>query len=170
MIEALIAIFLLTIGILAVMAMHIRAIGGSAVAMHRTDANNLAISFMETLKELPFTDVNLAATGPNLSCSTPNPGSVVSSLNARTYVAGNFNSTDQQKQVQSFIQQPAGSAAGVVTDMTGHTYQLSWAVQNCVSDRGDTASKAITVFMTWVSSMGTNHLQMTTIKYNNTSS
>ena len=170
LIEAMIAIMLLTIGILAVMAMQIRAIGASSVAMDQTDANNVATSFLEVLQELPFGDPNLAATGPQLSCSAGNPNSVVTNTNATLYKATNFSS-QQQLQIKNIVQQANGAPAGTVTDQAGHTFQLSWTVQNCTftsgSAAGDTPIMAITVFMNWGSLMGNNQLQITTLKYNN---
>ena len=161
---------------MAVMAMQIKAIGSSSLAMSRTDANNIAMSFLETLAELPFTDVNLGPTDSQISCSADiNTNVVMTNGNARKYAATTFknnltaDSNQWPGQVTSFVQQTAAQAAsGTVTDMSGHTYQLSWAVRNCVQTSGETTSKVITVFMTWGPTIGQSHLQMTTIKFNNT--
>ena len=155
LIEAVIAIMLLTIGILAVMAMQIRAISSSSAAMDQTDADNMATSFLEMLQELPFSDANLQSTGAaqNLSCNNPNAIVVSPSSNARLYQAINFNSSPQEEQIKTFILQPNGFPAGTVTDSSGHAYTLSWTVQDCSftsgSSAGGTPSKLITVFMSW---------------------
>ena len=157
LIEAMIAIMLLTIGILAVMVMQVRAINASSSAMNRTDANSVATSLLETLKELPFTDANLSRTGAP-------PGSLVNDANARTFTAASLPA------MQSLIQMPAGAAAGTVVDRAGITYQLSWVVQDRILATGETLDKTIRVFMTWNSPMGgQNRLEITTVKYNNVS-
>lgn len=158
LIEAMIAIFILTIGILAAMTMQIRAIGASSSALNRTDANNVAISLLETLKELDFDD-------PNLNATTTSTYTLVGGLptfdnNERTFVAANF------PEMQTIVQVPAGAAAGTVIDKTGVTYQLSWDVQDRTL-AGQTLEKVIRVYMTWNSLMGQNRLDMTTVKYRN---
>lgn len=164
LIEAMIAIFVLTVGIMAAMFMQTRAIGSSSSALNRTDANNVAISLLETLKQLPFNDANLAATSAT-TIMTNNPGSnPVFGGNERTFTAGAF------PEMQALVQVPAGAVAGTVVDRAGVTYQLSWDVQ----DRnlpavlgGTTIEKVIRVYMTWNSLMGQNQLDMTTVKYRN---
>ncbi|MBV5327233.1 MAG: prepilin-type N-terminal cleavage/methylation domain-containing protein [Chlorobium sp.] len=144
LIEAMIAIAILTIGIMAAMGMQVRAIGASSTALYRTDANNIAISLLETLKELPFDDANLADT--------------VASPNA-LYVAANF------PRMAPFI--ASVPAAGSIVDRSGITYNLSWTVQDRAVSATNTPSKIISVFMTWNSTMGQNRVEMTTTKYKN---
>ena len=141
--------------------------------MDQTDANNVAISFLEVLQELPFADPNLKPTDltAQLTCSPPwSPGIVVSSKNATLYQASTFTS-QQQAQIKNIVQQANGLPAGTVTDQAGHTFKLSWAVQNCTFTTapvaGDMPYMAITVFMSWGTLMGNNQLQITTLKYNN---
>lgn len=164
LIEAMIAIFVLTVGIMAAMLMQTRAIGSSSSALNRTDANNVAISLLETLKQLPFNDANLAATSTTLIV-TPG-GNPVLDGNERTFAAGAF------PEMQSLIQVPAGAPAGTVVDRAGVTYQLSWDVQDRTLPGalgGGTIEKVIRVYMTWNSLMGQNQLDMTTVKYRNIS-
>jgi type IV pilus assembly protein PilV len=150
LIEAMIAIAILTIGIMAAMGMQIRAIGASSTALYRTDANNIGISLLETLKELPFDDDNLDFTGVN-------PGNLLPAT-ARTFTtAGNF------PRMAPFVASVPG--AGTIVDRSGITYNLSWAVQ----ENANPPSKTVRVFMTWNSLMGQNRLEMTTVKYNNIS-
>lgn len=156
LIEAMIAIVVLTIGILAAMGMQIRAIGASSTALNRTDANNVAFSLLETLKELPFDN-------PNLVETVALPNALANDANARTFTAASL------PEMQPLIQMPAGAVAGTIVDRSGITYQLSWAVQNnpVPAEPTVTLNKTIRVFMTWTSQMGLNRLEMTTIKYNN---
>lgn len=159
MIEAMVAIAILTIGIMAAMGMQFRAIGAGSTAMDRTEANNVAQALLETLKDLPFDDANLNFTGAAA------PGDLLPAT-ARTFTtAANF------PRMAAFVQMPAGAAAGTVVDKSGITYQLSWAVQDNPADPADPTGKktgkTIRVFMTWNSPMGQNRLEITAIKYNN---
>jgi type IV pilus assembly protein PilV len=168
LVEAMIAIMLLGIGIIAVVAMQIRAMDASTKAMSRTDANAIATSFLEILKEMPFTDVNLVSTGNDLLSSAANPAGVVSTQTTG-YLANNFNGNPQQQQIQTFIHQPNGAPAGEIYDNSGHLYTLTYAVQDyTLTETGGTPTKLITVYMTWKTNMGQNSLQMSTIKPNNT--
>jgi len=161
LIEAMIAIAILTIGIMAAMGMQIRAIGAGSTALNRTDANNVALTLMETLKDLPFDDANLNFTPTGGAA----PGDLVQAT-ARTFTTvANF------PRMGAFVQMPAGAVPGTVVDHSGITYQLSWAVRDNPVDpadpTGDRTGKTIRVFMTWNSPMGQNRLEMTTVKYNN---
>ena len=156
LIEALIAIAILTIGILAAMGMQIRAIGASSTALNRTDANNMAVSLLETLKELPFDDANLVQT-------VASPSALVNDATTRKYTAAAF------PRMAPFIS--LVPAAGTIVDRSGITYNLTWAVQDTIitipPSPPNTPIKTIRVFMTWNSPMGQNRLEMTTIKYRN---
>lgn len=159
LIEAMVAIAILSIGIMAAMGMQIRAIGAGSTAMNRTDANNVALALMETLKDLPFDDANLDFTGNGGVA----PGDLVQAT-ARTFTTvANF------PRMSPFV--ASVPVAGSIVDRSGITYQLSWAVQDNPVDpadpAGDRTGKTIRVFMTWNSPMGQNRLEMTTIKYNN---
>jgi type IV pilus assembly protein PilV len=175
LIEAMVAIAVLTVGIMATMVMQAKAIQGSSTAMNRTEANNISIALLETLKNLPFTNDNLAqttATVPelNLVANQMNSASAAAELQnlintpgkVRTFIAADF------PEMQALIRLPAGAAAGTVVDQSRISYRLAWAVQDQVL-AGVTLNKTIRVFMTWNSPMGINTLQMNTIKYNNVS-
>lgn len=150
LIEAMIAMVILSIGILAVAAMQSRAIGASGAAFERTGANSVALSVMETLKALPFDDPNLVET---LSLNNDDK--------ARTFTAAGF------PELQDLLQVPAGAVAGTVMDRSGLTYQLSWAVQDTILATGETPYKTVRVFMNWASPVGQNRLVMTAVKYRN---
>lgn len=149
LIEAMIAMLLLSIGIVAVAAMQTRAIGASGAAFERTGANGVAVSVLETLKALPFDDANLVET-PSLT-----------SVGARTYTEAGF------PELNTVLNVPAGAAAGTVVDNSGLTYQLSWAVQDTILPTGENPYKTVRVFMTWASPVGQNRLVMTAVKYRN---
>lgn len=150
LIEAMVAMVLLSIGIVAVAAMQTRAIGASGAAFERTGANGVSLSVLETLKALPFDDANLVSTG-----SLNNDGL------ARTFTAGGL------PELQTLLAVPAGAAAGTVVDNSGLTYQLSWAVQDTILPTGENPCKTVRVFMNWASPFGQNRLVMTAVKYRN---
>lgn len=155
LIEAMVAIVILTIGIFAAMTMQINAVGGSSTALNRTDANNVAMSLLETLKALPFDNGNLTETEPQ-------PNDLVRDADDNTFTAATF------PEMQALIAVPPGSAAGTIIDQSNIVYQLSWDVQDW-NFFAYTLHKVIRVHMTWNSPLGQNNLEMTTVKYRNIS-
>ncbi len=154
LIEAMVAMAILTIGILAVMAMQVNAIGASSSAMNRTEANNVALSLLETLKQLPMNDPILAPTGAA-------PGSL-DAAGARVFTAASLTDAKLDK----LLSIPAAAAPGTVMDNAGLVYRLSWAVREGASDQ-KTLNKTIRVFMDWNTVAGRNRLEMTTTTYSN---
>ena len=63
LIEAMITLVLLSVGMLGVAGMLTFAINGSTASYDRTSGNGVAMSVLESLKSLPFTDANLVLTG-----------------------------------------------------------------------------------------------------------
>ncbi len=168
LIEAMIAITILTIGILTVMVMQANAIRASSSAMNRTEANNISIALLETLKRLPFDNTNLSQPANNPTITELNTVSTTQDLtNLITGAKVKTFSNAGLPEMASLIQ--AGATAGTVVDHSGITYQLAWAVQDQTLATGETLNKTIWVFMTWNTLMGQNRLQMTSIKYNNIS-
>jgi len=161
LLEAMIAIFILTIGILAVMGMQIQAIGASGSAQNRTEANNVSLALLETLKEMDFADP--ARANYPLTETIASPGALLNDGNENVFTLADF------PEMAFIIQAVAGAAAGTVIDRFGVTYQLSWDVQDSTLGTGETPYKCIRVYMTWNSSRGQNRLEMTTIKYNDIS-
>ena len=166
LVEAMIAIAILTIGILAVMVMQVSAINFSSSAMNRSEANSVALALLETLKELPFDNANLnqsTATLVELSGVETDQQlqALIDANKVHTLIAANL------PKMQPFVQTPAGAAAGTVVDRAGISYQLAWAVQNHVLATGENLDKTIWVFMHWRSPAGQNRLRMTTLKYSN---
>ena len=168
LIEAMIAIAILTIGILTVMVMQVNAIRASSSAINRTEANNISIALLETLKRLPFDNTNLSqpANNPtftelNTASTAQNITDLITGAKVKTFTNAVF------PEMASLIQ--AGATAGTVVDHAGITYQLAWAVQDQILATGETLNKTIWVFMTWNTLMGQNRLKMTSMKYNNIS-
>lgn len=175
-IEAMVAIAILTIGILAAMVMQLKAVEGSATAMNRTEANNISMALLETLKNQPFTDGDLVQTTATVNellavvnqrsavATTQQLQALIDAGKVRTFAPANL------PEMQSIIQLLAGAAPlGTVIDRSRIVYQLAWAVQDQVLATGETLNKTVWVLMTWNSPLGSNTLQMTTVKYNNVS-
>lgn len=59
LIEALIALLVFTIGILATVSMQVSALKGNSIARNSTDAAAIAANVIEELRELPFDHANL---------------------------------------------------------------------------------------------------------------
>ncbi len=157
LIEALIAIVILTIGIFAAIGMHVTALNASSSSYHRTNANNVAISLLETLKNLDFDD-------PILNETTPSPGVLVNDGNDIVFTTVAF------PEMATIINEKASAPPGTVTDNSNFSFVLSWDVQDRkLPTSGESISKTIRVYMTWNTLMGQNRLQMTTVKYNNVS-
>lgn len=174
LIEAMVAIAILTIGILATMGMQVKAIEGSTTAMNRTEANNISLALLETMKNLPFANANLVQTNatvnelmlvanqPSAVSSAQELQTLINNGRVRTFTPANL------PEMQSLIQLPAGAApTGTVIDHSRISYQLAWAVQDQSLPTGEIFNKTVWVFMTWNTPIGRNTLHMTTIKYNN---
>lgn len=155
LIEAMVTLVLLSVGMLGVAGMLTLAINGSTASYDRTSGNGVAMSVLESLKSLPFTDANLALTGAP-------PGVLANDANARTFAVANFPAAAGTDGFAPELR--AGPAAGQVIDNSGRTFQLAWAVQdNFVG--GTLANKIIRIYMTWNTPLGVNRLEMTTVKY-----
>lgn len=173
LIEAMVAILVLTIGILTTMAMQVAAINASSTAMNRTEANNVSQALLETLKNLDFNNTELNQTNATVAeLTNVNTAQQVQNLitagRVRTVAANNLLNGQPLQHMQNLIQVPLGAAPGTVIDMSGVSYRLAWAVRDLVV-AGETWNKTIWVFMTWGTAMGQqNQLQITTIRFNNT--
>lgn len=149
LIEAVIALAILTMGIMVVAIMQERSIRGNQSAFYRTSANILATSLLEELKSLPFDDPVLDQTSVNLE----NDGS------AHTFDPDDFDDL-------------AGLLAldnGQLVDNTNRRFTVSWAVADNSLPGLETPSKTIRLFMNWDSMLGNNRLEITAVKYNNIS-
>ena len=74
LIEALIALLIFTIGILATISMQITALQGNSIARHNTDAAAIAASVVEGIRGLPFDHPDLAPTPAGECRQQPNDG------------------------------------------------------------------------------------------------
>ncbi|MDA3834114.1 MAG: prepilin-type N-terminal cleavage/methylation domain-containing protein [Spirochaetales bacterium] len=155
LIEVMIAMVILAIGIQAAMAMQIMATAYNVKSLKLTNANNVALSLMEILKELPFEDYALTDTGDLVHNDTD-----------RTFDASGLTILQNLSltNLQNLIGVSTGADPGTIVDQSGITYQLSWDVQD------NTVDKTIRVYMAVDSFMsGQSQLDMTSVKYNNIS-
>jgi len=169
LIEALVAIAILTIGILTVMVMQTQAIRASSSAMNRTEANSVALSIMETIKELGFNNDNIKE--KNVPVDIDDLAAVSTRQELQNLIDADklttFDATDFP-QLEEIISKPSGATDGTVVDKSGVQYTLAWAaLDNMKDDDGNVIGKTIWLLMYWDSLMGTNKVQMTSLKYKN---
>jgi prepilin-type N-terminal cleavage/methylation domain-containing protein len=173
LIEVVTATVVLSVGILAAASMQVTAIKGNQEASYRSSATNLAFSFLEELKRLPFDHDNLA---PNTdSPPTPRPanynllnegaaeamsGQALPDTVDHTFVPADFPVfTEDYRMVGSNL-----------VDNAGHRFVIFWNVDDStplVGSGGDPAYYTIRLFVFWDGSAGKRHLEFTTLKYNN---
>ncbi len=160
LIEIMIAIVVLSIGILAIAIMQIKAIKDNSTAFSRSYANDISHTFLEELKRLPFDDPNLTAgsdldAGMAVGAGTPTP------INADHFNPSTLLTIANMYQV----------VGTDIIDDTGTRYQIFWNV-----DKGDsiqvgtetfTPFCTIRLFIYWETPLGKNHLTITTIKHSN---
>ncbi len=152
LIEVMITMLVLSIGILAMTAMQIKASNGSSAAFSRSRANSTAITFLEELKRLPFDDTNLTGVA-NADLNTVN-------ADTHYYTAANF----------PFLNNMFQSSGTDIVDTTGKVHQIFWNVDKSPITIGtDTYTPFCTIrlFVYWNTPLGQNHVIITTIKYNN---
>ncbi len=152
----------LSVGILAMSIMQMKATGGSSSAYSRSRANSIALSFLEELKRLPFDDTNLVGTaGANLDGGIAVAGGDPTPANAaHVYNSANF----------PFLTTIYQSNGNILVDTTGKNYQIFWNVDKSPITIGiDTYTPfcIIRLFVYWDTPLGKKHLAITTIKYNN---
>lgn len=166
LVEAMVATVVLAIGILGVVIMQTRAVGANASASSRTTGTGVAISLMETLKNLPFTDANLTQTHATVALLPANAAAAAADaacrqLNAASLAAMPMLANVYQVAGGQVTTIGAGASAG------RHAYTIFWAVVDNVLPGGEIPSKTIRVYQTWGTALGGGTSEITTIKYNN---
>jgi len=165
LIEVMITMLVLSVGILAMTMMQIKATHGSSSAYSRSRANSIALTFLEELKRLPFDDVNLTGVASANSAALEanlNTGIGVIPPPPPTHVfsAGNF----------PFLNNMFQTSGNDILDTTGKAYQIFWNVDKSPITIGtDTHTPFCTIrlFVYWNTPLGRNHVILTAIKYNN---
>ena len=162
LIEVMITMLVLSIGILAMTMMQIKATHGSSSAYSRSRANSIALTFLEELKRLPFDDNNLTGSaGANLNAGIAPAGGAPTPASAdHVYTAANF----------PFLTNMFQTSGTDILDTTGKAYQIFWNVDKSPITIGtDTYTPFCTIrlFVYWNTPLGRNHAIITAIKYNN---
>lgn len=164
MIEVMITLVILMIGLMAMSLMQIGAIQGNSSAFSRSNANAVALTFLEELKRVPFDSVNLTA-GGNLDAGavpaggTPNLGAA-----DNTYSPAANDDLDGLDNMYT-------ASGNYIVDRSGHSFQVFWNVANTTITVGGTTYTpycTIRLYIYWSTSKGGNSLNITTVKYNNT--
>jgi type IV pilus assembly protein PilV len=161
LVEVMIAMVVMTIGILAVAQMQVRAINQNSNAFDRTRANNVALAVLEELKRLPFNDAALAAGGGDLDAGRAPQGAAPTPGNAdHLFIPANFPGLTNSFTVNG----------NTIVDGNGRRYQLFYNVLRPTITIGtDTFTPTCTIrlFVYWNTPMGQSFVELTTVKYNN---
>jgi len=141
LIEALVAMVILTVGLLAVGLMQIGAMKGNSNAIGRSDGAAIAQSAMDTLRTLPLNPpvaTHPLSGGADLDAGATNPDGAG---------AGHFGS-------EIF-------ASDTVVGANGQTYTIFWNVRD---DIPVTSAKTVRVFVYWTDpKFGQNRAIMTSV-------
>lgn len=193
LLEAIVAMLILTIGIMAAAAMQGSAIRSSAASYDRTEANNIAVAMMETLQHLNFQHKSLAK--DTYKPDEDSEETIRKNANPYPYdkdgdklelpdmldklvKVETIDASKVKRGTPCFFPSPDNANApmtlGVVSDNAGSCYLLRWAVADAgkvTTDDGKEAkvNKHIHVFVDWNTPYGTSRLHYASIKYNNTS-
>lgn len=166
LVEAMVATVVLAIGILGVVIMQTRAVGANASASSRTTGTGVAISVMETLKDLPFTDANLTQTHASVALMPADARTAATDAACRQFNAATMAAIPMLANVYRVAGGQvttigAGASAG------SQSYAIYWAVVDNVLPGLEVPSKTIRVYQTWGTAIGGGTSEITTIKYNN---
>lgn len=176
LVEALIAIVILSLGILVVGAMQTNSIRANATAIARSQAHAVVLSFIEVLQQLPFDDDDSI---PDNYVLDDKDGDDVDGLDDGKAAAG--STTPDPTQADYAVQEADFQEGGVfadtlgsvysvngntLTDGRGWQYQVFWNVAEQSTSSGG-ATKVIRLFVYWTSPMGSNSSIITFLKFNN---
>lgn len=165
LIEVMVAMVVLAVGILGLISMQTQSINANSSAFSRTGANGVAISVLETLRELPTSDPNLLATHavmPNTPGGSGGTATMIADPAMRRLTAVSLAALPMLANVYQMagtdlVERGVGLSAG------RYTHQLAWAVVDNVVG-GKTASKTIRLYLTWTGAMGGGTFELTAIK------
>lgn len=170
LLEAMIALLILSVGIIGAALMQMQAIRGNDNGMGRTKANDIGLAVMEELRRLPFDDARAcpAGTPAVFSVAGLNSGSNIGGAAVAPALAGHIVS------LVDFPNFPASytfsAATNTLVDDSGRSYQVFWNSNLDAFGTGAATQPAcvINLFVYWQSPLGgLQHLQYTTYKYKN---
>ncbi len=149
LIEAMVALLILTFGILAVGLMQQRSIVANHSAFSRTSSNAVATSFIEALKGMSFDSSLLTATSDLTVDNATHTFTATSDIPLFEYMYAVDNTE--------------------IVDQTNRRYTVRWAVVDNAITASEVPSKTIRLYVDWSSMMGAHQLILSTVKYNNES-
>ena len=136
LVEAMIAMVILSVGLLAVGLMQIGAMKGNTNALSRSDGVAMAQSQLDILRSLPLNDAQLVDTGSALDA-----GSAVGNANPNDALADHTN--------------------GVVAGSNGQQYTIFW---NVVDNTPVPGTKTVRVYTYWTDQkFGLNRVIFTSV-------
>lgn len=146
LLEAIIAMAILTAGILAVCMMQVSALRASMVAFDRSEATGIATALIECFQNLPYSDLKVTQTAPD----EPLPATSVSGEKDAYNYYGDGTSSRLERMMKGLIV-PAGDEGKIKTVSGGLEYTLKWAVQEERDLNGEDKSirKNIRVYLNW---------------------
>jgi|GEM_PF-565024 len=172
LIEVLVAMLILSLGIIAAAAMQLSAAQGNNSASYRSAATHLGLSFLEELKRMDFDDTSTYlgenANGISLDDgkAEANAGQALPISVDHQFIPADFPSFASAYQL----------VGQTLVDNKGHQFTIFWNVDYektagspVESSSGVPPYCTIRLFVYWNSptDSGRNHLEFTTIKYNN---
>lgn len=184
LIEVMIAATVLSLGILAAAAMQINAIGSNTSAISRSNANAVALSFMEELQRVPFDDDALVDLDGGIAAPLANGSLGLDDGEALTpgiFPDLTVTPADQSILTANFLNNfpgltntyrivGAGNNTRLV-DEANREYLLFYNVDMDPWGDGTDSFCYIRLFVYWQSPLGgVNHIEYSTTKYNNTTS
>jgi type IV pilus assembly protein PilV len=169
LLEAMIALLILSVGIVGAAVMQIQAIRANDNGMARTKANDIGLAVMEELRRLPFDDARVcpAGTPAVFNAAALNTGSDLGGGAVNPALAGHVFS------LVNFPNFPASytfnAATNTLVDDSGRSYRIFWNANLDAFATGAATQPAcvISLFVYWQSPMGLQHLHYTTYKYKN---
>ncbi len=178
LLEAMIALLILSVGIIGAALMQMQAIRGNDNGMARTKANDIGLAVMEELKRLPFDDARACPVGTPTAFSVAglNSGSNIGGAAVAPAAAGhsfsvaNFPAFPSAADFPNFPASYSIVGSSLVDD-SGRSYQVFWNANLDAFGTGAAIQPAcvINLFVYWQSPLGgLQHLQYTTYKYKNT--
>lgn len=178
LLEVMIALAILTIGLLGVMMMQINAINSNSSSMHRTDANAIARSFIDRLRILQSSATS-GTVIPSLTVTNANDQTADNSGKLNNGYSPGYGSPDPTKADHQLAaatgagNQQIGLSAlfpvsvytfskGLLIDNSGRSYQVFWNVDDDPwPGSGSKPYRTVRIFLYWNTAMGTRHLEYT---------
>ncbi len=180
LLEVLIAMIVLTVGLFGVAIMQTKAIDSNSTAISRSNANAVALSFMEELQRLDFDDPVLADGAGGLAgvvngtagladgeAAAPGqcPALVATPADQSILTANFLNNLPGLGNTYRIV--GAGRNTRLV-DEANREYLIFYNVDSDPWGDGSAAFCLIRLYVYWQSSLGgVSHLELTTTKHNN---